>query len=251
MAFPIAAAMKIGSLVGKGLTAANKIGSAAQSVGGAFQAGKATTGPGNTTSPLQNPAQHILERSKQRKQGLFNIATSFIGAGERKREQKQAQRDFNLAQAAFRNQDTSNVFANMQNTMEDLTVNTQAADMAFQQQQQGIANTMTALGGAAGGSGIAAMAQAMAGQQAQNMQQASADIARQEQANQMAAAQQAAQIQSQQASGELYSRQAEGRIIDQEFGMSMERKTAADQAIEAARRQRIGGVGSFLGVGGN
>ena len=245
MAFPIAAAMKIGSLVGKGLTAANKIGSAAQSVGGAFQAGKALTGPAG------NVANKIQERAQQRKQGLFNIATSFIGAGQRKREQKQAQRDFNLAQAAFRNQDTSNVYANMQNTMEDLTVNTQAADMAFQQQQQGIANTMAALGGAAGGSGIAAMAQAMAGQQAQNMQQASADIARQEQANQMAAAQQAAQIQSQQATGEMMSRQAEGRIIDQEFGMSMERKTAADQAIEAARRQRIGGVGSFLGVGGN
>ena len=235
---------KVGGLVGKGLSLANKI-------GGAYKVGKAATGPGNTTSPLQNPAQHMLERQKQRKQGLFNIATSFIGAGERKREQKQAQRDFNLAQAAFRNQDTSNVYANMQNTMEDLTVNTQAADMAFQQQQQGIANTMAALGGAAGGSGIAAMAQAMAGQQAQNMQQASADIARQEQANQMAAAQQAARIQSQQATGEMMSRQAEGRIIDQEFGMSMERKTAADQAIEAARRQRIGGVGSFLGVGGN
>ena len=244
MAFPIAAAMKIGSLVGKGLTAANKIGSAAQGVGSAFQAGKALTGPaGNIVNKVQ-------ERAQQRKQGLFNIATSFIGAGERKREQKQAQRDFNLAQAAFRNQDTSNVYANMQNTMEDLTVNTQAADMAFQQQQQGIANTMAALGGAAGGSGIAAMAQAMAGQQAQNMQQASADIARQEQANQMAAAQQAARIQSQQATGEMMSRQAEGRIIDQEFGMSMERKTAADQAVEAARRQRIGGVGSFLGVGG-
>ena len=235
---------KVGGLVGKGLSLANKI-------GGAYKVGKAATGPGNTTSPLQNPAQHMLERQKQRKQGLFNIATSFIGAGERKREQKQAQRDFNLAQAAFRNQDTSNVYANMQNTMEDLTVNTQAADMAFQQQQQGIANTMAALGGAAGGSGIAAMAQAMAGQQAQNMQQASADIARQEQANQMAAAQQAARIQSQQATGEMMSRQAEGRIIDQEFGMSMERKTAADQAVEAARRQRIGGVGSFLGVGGN
>ena len=124
------------------------------------------------------------------------------------------------------------------------------AELAFQQQQQGIANTMAALGGAAGGSGIAAMAQAMAGQQAQNMQQASADIARQEQANQMAAAQQAARIQSQQATGEMMSRQAKGRIIDQEFGMSMERKTAADQAVEAARRQRIGGVGSFLGVGG-
>lgn len=183
--------------------------------------------------------------------GALKLGASFIGAGQRKREQKEAQRDFNLAQAAFRNQDTSNVYANLQNTMEDLTVNTQAADMAFQQQQQGIANTMSALGGAAGGSGIAALAQAMAGQQAQNLQQASADIAQQEQANQMAAAQQAAQIQSQQAYGEIMSRRAKADIIGQEFGMAMERKTAADQAIEEARKQQIGAGMSMLAPGGD
>ena len=36
--------------------------------------------------------------------------------------------------ARFKQQDLSNPYANMENTMEDLTVNTQAADFAAQQQ---------------------------------------------------------------------------------------------------------------------
>ena len=96
----------------------------------------------------------------------------------------------------FQNLDTSNLAANQQNVFEDLTVNTQAADFAAQQQQQAIANTMGSMQGAAGGSGIAALAQAMAGQQSQNLQQASSSIAQQEQANQMAAARGAQQVQA-------------------------------------------------------
>ena len=56
-----------------------------------------------------------------------------------------------------------NPYADLQtsfeNPYEDLTVNTQEADMLAQQQQQSLANTMSNLQGAAGGSGIAALAQ--------------------------------------------------------------------------------------------
>ena len=178
---------------------------------------------------------------------MFNIATSFIGAGERKREQKQAQRDFNLAQAAFRNQDTSNVYANMQNTMEDLTVNTQAADFQAQQQQQALANTMSSMQGAAGGSGIAALAQAMAGQQSQNLQAASASIGKQEAANQMAAARGAANVQSAQIQGAGDARAAEAAKTETLLGMSQNRLTAANEARQAATQDLVGGIGNVVG----
>ena len=118
--------------------------------------------------------------------GLANIAGGIIGSRKRKREQREAQKQMNMRMAQFEMADTSNLYKNMENTMEDLTVNTQQADFQAQQANQGIANTMNAMQGAAGGSGIAAMAQAMAGQQAQNMRQASVSIGQQEQANQMA-----------------------------------------------------------------
>ena len=85
----------------------------------------------------------------------------------------------------------------MENTMEDLTVNTQQADFVNQQQQAGMANTMDKLSGAAGGSGIAALAQSLINQQTANAQAASASIGAQESQNQMAERSQAGQLQMQ------------------------------------------------------
>jgi hypothetical protein len=87
-------------------------------------------------------------------QGLTGIVGGMIGSGKRKAEQRAAQAEFARRQAAFENLDTSNVYANMENVYEDLTVNQQEADFIAQQQQQGLANTMNAMQGAAGGSGI-------------------------------------------------------------------------------------------------
>ena len=44
--------------------------------------------------------------------------------------------EFNRNKAAYENLDTSNPYANMENTMEDLTINTQQADIANAQQNQ-------------------------------------------------------------------------------------------------------------------
>ena len=90
----------------------------------------------------------------------------------------------------------TNFASQMENTAEDLTVNTQQADMMAQQQQQGLSNVLGSMRGAAGSSGIAALAQTLAGQQNQNLQSASASIGQQESANARLAAQQGANIQS-------------------------------------------------------
>jgi hypothetical protein len=181
--------------------------------------------------------------------GLTGIAGGIIGSGARKREQRRAQAEFNKRRDQYENIDTSNVYQNMQNTMEDLTVNQQAANFQAQQQQQGLANTMNSMSAAAGGSGIAALAQSLANQQAQNLQAASADIGRQESRNQMAAAQEAGRLQLYEAKGELISRDAEQDRVETLMGMSQQDLAAANQARQQATNSIMGGVGNLVSAG--
>ena len=150
--------------------------------------------------------------------------------------------------AGFRRMDTSNLAAGMQNTFEDLTVNQQQAQFEAQQQQQGLANTLGSMQGAAGGSGIAALAQAMAGQQSANLQQASASIGQQEAANQMAAAKGAEGVQSMQMQGEAMSRQMEADKVGTLYDMSASRLADAKAARQASKEMIVGGIGSAAGA---
>ena len=181
--------------------------------------------------------------------GVITMVGSAFGKRKRIAEQKAADREFAMEKAAFQRMDTSNLAAGMQNTFEDLTVNQQQAQFLAQQQQQGLANTMGAMQGAAGGSGIAALAQAMAGQQSANLQQASASIGQQEAANQMAAAKGAQNVQQMQFRGAQMARQAETEKRTDLLGMAMERKGAADQAREDAKQAFVGGLSDYM-VGG-
>jgi hypothetical protein len=104
---------------------------------------------------------------------------------------------------------------------------------------------MGALGGAAGGSGIAALAQSLAGQQAQNLQRASANIGQQERQNQAAAAQQAANLQLYEAKGELISRDAEQEKTETMFGMAQQDLAQKKAAVEAGKAQLLGGIGGM------
>ena len=179
--------------------------------------------------------------------GLTGIASGIIGSKGRKREQAAAQAEFNRNKARMEGADTSNLNKNMENTMEDLTVNTQAAEFQAQQQAGGFANTMDKLSSAAGGSGIAALAQSMAGAQSNAAQAASADIGRQEAGNQRAERQMAGQLQQQEIQGEYASRAAEKDKVDTMFGMSQQRLGAANEARDAATASIVGGVGSMGG----
>lgn len=183
-------------------------------------------------------------------QGVTGIVGGLIGGGKRRREQRAAQAEFNRRQADFENLDTSNVFANMENTYEDLTVNQQQADFIAQQQQQGLSNTLNQMQGAAGGSGIAALAQAMANQQSQNAQRASASIGQQEAQNQAAQARMAGQLQSQERQGELISQRAELDKTSTLLGMSGQRVQAANQARQAATQGLMAGIGGVAGAFG-
>jgi len=179
--------------------------------------------------------------------GGVDIANSIIGSKKRKAEQQQAQGLYDSSMSDFRNLDTSNPYANMENTMEDLTVNTQAADFTAQQQNQGLSNIMGSMKQAAGGSGVAALAQSLANQQSQNAQSAGASIGQQEASNQAAAAQQAGANQKMSREGDYLSQQMERGQTETELGMAQGRLGAANQARIDATQSLVSGIGQVAG----
>ena len=141
-----------------------------------------------------------------------------------------------------------NPYADMENVYEDQTVDLRAAEFQKEQSQQSAANIMANLKGAAGGSGIAGLAQVLANQGVKQAQQASADIGRQEQANQARARQEASRLQTLDRQGEQKRDMLEregARMVEQfdlqkqdrMLEMAMGRKAAADQAIDNASAQ--------------
>ena len=202
-------------------------------------------------SPLKVNPGLILGQVGNIAGGLTSIASGIIGSKQRRQEERNAQGEFDKYRKQFESTDTSNPYSNMQNTYEDLTVNTQAADFTAQQQAQGQANIMNQMSGAAGGSGIAALAQAMAGQQAQAAQSASVSIGQQERQNLMAERGMANQLQTMDRQGDMLSRQMQQRKIDTLMGMGAARLGAAQEARQQAKQAVVGGVGQLFGAAGN
>tara|TARA_A200000159_G_scaffold132510_1_gene130115 strand:- start:1506 stop:2123 length:618 start_codon:yes stop_codon:yes gene_type:complete len=180
------------------------------------------------------------------------IAGGLIGGGRRRAEQKAAAAEFDAMKARYNSLDTSNPYANLSNTFEDLTVNTQAANFAAQQNQQSTANILGSMSASAGGSGVASLAQALANQQTQAAQSASASIGQQEQRNQMLTAQGEQQRQQLIASGDARSQELEMQKTGNLLQMAAGRKQAAGEARQQALSTALGGVmgaGSILGAG--
>lgn len=113
--------------------------------------------------------------------------------------QKQKYRKFEFTNPY---KDMVNPYKDMENTMEDLTVNQKSARFQMEQGAQQRSNIMSQLRGAAGSSGIAGLAQSLAGQGTLQARQVSADIGQQESRNQAASAQGAMQVQQMQAQGQ-------------------------------------------------
>ena len=202
-----------------------------------------------------------------------NKFLSFLtGGAARRDEQRNAQEDLHMQMEAW--EDTKmtnpyagvkNPYADMENVYEDLTVDLKAAEFAKEQSQQSAANIMANMKGAAGSSGVAGLAQVLANQGAKQAQQASADIGRQEQANQARALGEAGRLQQLDREGEQKADmlQREGARMVEQFDMqkqekmmdfAMARKEAADQDIDNAAAQQdqfisgaiTGGVSAFL-----
>ena len=181
--------------------------------------------------------------------GLYKAIDGGIRAKKARKAAEKAQREIDKQKAMFASLDTSNPYANMENTMEDLTVNQQSAEFMKQQQMQSQANILDQLRSSAGGSGIAALAQTLANQGNLAAQKASADIAKQEQANQMAERQEASKLQGLEREGELISRQAEAGKIQSLLGLAADEKSNQLAAQSAGREDMFGGI-SDIGQAG-
>ena len=180
--------------------------------------------------------------------GGAGIIAGLVGGRERRQEEQAAKSMYQSDLAGYRAIDTSNPFANLTNPYEDLTVNMKQARFEGEQQQLGMATTMGAMRQAAGGSGIASLAQAMAGQQSVNLQRAAGSIGQQESMNARLRAQGEAQRQQLTAQGQQMSQQMEGAKRGQLLGLADQRLRDAREARAKATEQLIGGIGQ-LGAG--
>ena len=179
-------------------------------------------------------------------------------------KERKAREEMNQLKATYSNLDTSNPYLNMdnkmrglENTMEDLTVNQGQAQFEKQMAQQSQANILDSMRGAAGGSGIAATAQAMAQQGQLSAQRASVSIGQQESANQakkagmagqlqMAEAGEASKLQGMERQGEVWSRNAERDKQGTLLGMSQQETAAYGQQASAAESAKWDAFGSGI-----
>ena len=171
-----------------------------------------------------------------------------------------------------------NQFQNMENVYEDLTVNQQQADFEKQMFQQQQSNIMDQMKGAAGGSGIAALAQTLSNQAQTQAQQTSASIGAQESQLQKMKAGEAGRLQQQERGvdrqNQMLNLQGEQWVQQQNIGrqktllgmqmgettganMARQEAVANEQAVTLAGQQQImsavGNLGGAVGgmVGGN
>jgi len=168
--------------------------------------------------------------------GVAKLVQGRKAAKDAKAAADDARIELDKQREAFEQLDTSNPYENMENTMEDLTVDQRAAEFAQQGALQSQANVMNQMRGAAGASGIAALAQSMANQGSMDAQKAATSIAEQEAANQKAERAEAANIQSMERQGEAAKRQMEFQKIDALAGMAAGDVSSA-QDLQAAAMQ--------------
>ena len=195
---------------------------------------------------------------------VAGTAGGMISAGKAKREaerkEKIAVKERDRLKDVYSSLDTSNPYANMENTMEDLTINQKQYELEAQQFQQSQSNVLSGLRESAGSSGVAGVAQALAGQGQLASQQSASNIGAQEQQNQQAERGMAANLQTQERQGEVWSRNAEKDkqstllgMSQQEVGAYREEAAAAQQAKMDALASGVSSVGSMLtgpGAGG-
>jgi hypothetical protein len=175
-------------------------------------------------------AIHQGDKARRRMDDAKEIADRNFEAQQKITEEAlKAQKEANLKleeqKKIYKSMEFVNPYENMENAFEDLTVNQQQAQFQKEQGAQQRANIMQGFKSAAGGSGIAGLAQAMANQGALQTQQISASIGEQESRLQMARAEGAA-------AADLQERA--GQAAKQEFNLSRQATLLGMQAGETA-----------------
>jgi len=181
--------------------------------------------------------------------GVGGVVSLFQGSANRRQANKMAKEAEEVRKAQeikldaqkkeYKAMKFTNPFDNMENMFEDLTVNQQQAQFQAQQGDQQRANIMQNLKGAAGGSGIAGLAQAMANQGQLQTQRISASIGMQESQNQMAVARGAAAIQATERQGDQYVQQQEADRQATLLGVQMGQTAGANAGYQQAQANQM------------
>jgi len=192
---------------------------------------------------------------KNKKASPAKFITALWGGAALREEQYAAQEDFGNQMADWENTKMKNPYAgvknpyeNLENVYEDQTVNLKQAEFEKEQSQQAMANIMTNMQGAAGGSGVAGLAQVLANQGVKQAQQASVSIGAQEQANQQKMVAESSRLQELKVKGEqkrdMLEREGD-RMVEQYdmdkqtkmLDIAGQRQNAANQAIDNMNNQ--------------
>ena len=186
----------------------------------------------------------------------FQVVGGVVNYFDAKKDKKQLHEKLRKSKArldaskeAFKNLDTSNPYLNMQNVYEDMTVNQQEAEFTRQQQFQNQANILQQLRGAAGASGIAGLAQALANQGALDAQKAAVSIGKQEASIQEKKLGEESKLQGLEREGDLISRQAEASKLGSLMAMDAQEVAAqrlAQQQAKERMAQAFGSAGSGI-----
>lgn len=168
-----------------------------------------------------------------------NRATAEAAAEKAEIERNKQKKALDKQKEEYKAMEFKNPFADMENTFEDLTVNQQQAQFQAQQGVQQRANIMQNMKGAAGGSGIAGLAQALANQGQLQTQRISASIGQQESRNQAMAAKGAASIQSLERQGDQSVQQFNTDRQATLLGMQMGETTGANMAFQQAQANQM------------
>jgi hypothetical protein len=192
---------------------------------------------------------------KNKKAAPTKFITALFGGAALRQEQYAAQEDFGNQMEAWEDTKMKNPYAgvknpyeNLENVYEDQTVNLKQAEFEKEQSQQSMANIMTSMQGAAGGSGVAGLAQVLANQGVKQAQQSSLSIGAQEQANQQRMTAESGRLQELKVKGEqkrdMLEREGERMVekfdLDKQAGlldMAGQRQHAANVSIDQMNEQ--------------
>ncbi len=181
--------------------------------------------------------------------------TALFGGAALSQEQRAAQEDFGRQIDDWEDTKMKNPYAgvknpyeSLENVYEDQTVNLKQAEFEKEQSQQSMANIMTSMQGAAGGSGVAGLAQVLANQGVKQAQQASLSIGAQEQSNQQKMVAESGRLQELKAKGEqkrdMLEREGDRMVeqydMDKQTAMldyAGQRQNAANQKIDEMNSQ--------------
>lgn len=176
---------------------------------------------------------------------VAQLAGGLIGRGKKKDALKAANQQAQDDKEAYRNTKITNPYEDLENTMEDLTVNTQEAEFQRDAMQQQQANMMGSMEQA--GSFDAGNIQAMMGAANQSARQASASIGAQESANTKAAAQAAGANQMAKAQGESERQARQADMNANLMAMSREDAANAQASVDQSTADIVGGGAGIIG----